>query len=556
MGIYLNQVGYLSEATKVAVSTKACNFQVFHADTNQAVLQGSCGKGVYDEAAGEEVFTLDFSALKKRGTYYVQSDYGERSHKFSISDAPYKQLHQDLIKALYYQRCGCALKEEHAGVYTHGACHTAPAIFLEDYINKTQNPKTYDLTGGWHDAGDFGRYSTAAAVALGHILYAYELFPESFQDSLQIPESGNDMPDVLNECMYELTWLMKMQSEKGGVYHKLTAFRHASFIMPEEDRDTFLIYPVSSMATADYVAIMALASRVYQDYRPAFAKEALERAKKSWQWLTENSYLGFSNPQGCNTGEYGDDSDWDERFWAACEMLKADPANAAAYIEVACKYVNSVTKVEFGWGDVSAMGSLALMTGEHNLCPKELLEEVSEAVFAEADRLLTVQHRSGYGVAMEPKDYIWGSNMLVCNRGILFALCAWKTNGQEALCYREAVLSQLHYLLGKNALDYSYVTGHGEHAFKNPHNRTTACDGIEDPMPGWVSGGPNKAPCDEIAMEKIPAGTAPMKCFMDHVDSYSTNEITIYWNSPAIFMTAFLNCKSKGFLDTLQMRKE
>lgn len=541
MGIYLNQVGYLTNAKKVAVSTKACDYQVFEVGSTQAVFQGSCGKGVYDGAAGEEVFGMDFSEVKKPGSYYVLADNGEKSHTFMVADKPYVQLHKDLIKALYFQRCGCELKSEHAGVYTHGACHTEPVIHLEDYLNKTENPKTYDLTGGWHDAGDFGRYSTAAAVALGHILYAYELFPESFGDSLQIPESGNDMPDVLNECMYELAWLMKMQDENGGVYHKLTAFNHASFIMPEEDMDPFLIYPVSSMATADYAAIMALASRIYKDYRPEFAEEALQKAKKAWKWLAENPYVGFTNPEGSNTGEYGDDCDDDERFWAACELLRADSANAAEYIEAAEKYAKLVTKVEFGWGDVSALGSLSLMMDNESLCPKELLDEVSEAIFAEADRLLVVQEKSGYGVAMKPEDYVWGSNMVVCNRGMLFVLCTLKADEDRAQCYREAALSQLHYLLGRNALDYSYVTGHGEHAFKNPHNRLTACDGIDDSMPGWVSGGPNKTPCDEIAMKKIPAGTAPMKCFIDHVDSYSTNEITIYWNSPAIFMTAFMN---------------
>ena len=161
-------------------------------------------------------------------------------------------------------------------------------------------------------------------------------------------------------------------------------------------------------------------------------------------------------------------------------------------------------------------------------------------MFAEAERLMKIQEESGYGIAMLPDDYCWGSNMVVCNRGMLFVLCALNDT-EHAESYKEAVRGQLHYLLGRNATDYSYVTGHGEHAYKNPHNRPTACDGIEDPMPGWVSGGPFKTPVDEAAKEIIPAGTAPMKCYADHVGSYSTNEITIYWNSPAIFMTAFLN---------------
>jgi len=541
MGIYLNQVGYLTEAKKGATTTQNSVYKVVNVDTKEEVYSGNSVAMGYDAAAGEEAYTLDFSEVTKPGKYYVEADNGERSHAFEIGDVAYTKLHIDMMKCLYFQRCGCELKAEHAGVYTHKACHTAPAIRLEDYMAGVENPQTFDLAGGWHDAGDFGRYSTAAAVALAHILYAYELFPESFEDKLNIPESGNDMPDILNECMYELQWLIKMQAEDGGVYHKLTAWSHAPFIMPEDDHDPFLIYPVSSMATADYAAIMALAYRVYKDFRPDFAKEALTKAKKAWKWLMENPYVGFKNPVGSNTGEYDDVCDEDERFWAATEMAKADAENASEYRKEAEKYAEKVSKIDFGWTDVSALGSMAVMTAQEGIFSVDFVNNISEAVFTEADRLVEVQNKSGYGVAMEPEDYVWGSNMVICNRGMLFILCALKCASDKADIYKEAALSQLHYLLGRNALDVSYVTGHGENAFKNPHNRPTACDGIDDPMPGWVSGGPFKAPCDAAAMERIPAGTAPMKCYVDHVDSYSTNEITIYWNSPAIFMTAYFN---------------
>ncbi len=539
MAIYLNQVGYINRARKVATATKAGKYQVVNAKTGQQVWECDCEIGGYDAAAGEETFAVDVSHVAETGEYYITGEDGAKSHTFTVSEKPYEKLHRDMMKALYFQRCGCELKAEHAGVYTHAACHTESAILLEDYLNKTEHPKTFDMRGGWHDAGDFGRYSTAAAVALGHLLYAYELFPESFTEELNIPESGNDMPDILNECMYELEWLMKMQTEDGGVYHKLTAWCHAPFIMPEEDHDPFLLYPVSSLAVADYAAIMAQASRVYKKFRPEFAGEALERAKKSWEWLAKNPYVGFQNPEGSNTGEYGDSDDNDERFWAACELAKTDIANREEYIAAAKEYGEKVSKTDFGWVDVSALGSMAVLT-EKSAFTKELVQEVTQAVFAEANRLLKIQEESGYGIAMLPDDYCWGSNMAVCNRGMLFVLCALDA-GEEAEKYKEAALAQLHYLLGRNATDYSYVTGHGEHSYKNPHNRPSACDGIDEPMPGWVSGGPFMTPADAAAREKIPAGTPPMKCYLDDIGSYSTNEITIYWNSPAIFLTAFFN---------------
>lgn len=539
MGIYLNQVGYLTGAKKVATATEPGTYQVLDAESKQVIcMVGAKAKG-YDAAAGEDAYELDFSQLTKAGRYFLAGKGGQKSHSFEISDKPYGKLHRDLMKALYFQRCGCELKAEHAGVYIHAACHTKPVVLVEDYMAKTENPKTFDMCGGWHDAGDYGRYSTAAAVALAHILYAYELFPESFEDSLNIPESGNDMPDILNECFYELEWLIKMQREDGGVYHKLTAFCHAPFVMPEDDHDPFMLYPVSSMAVADYAAIMALSHRVYKKFRPQFADEALEKAKKSWKWLEENSYVGFHNPEGSNTGEYDDVDDKDERFWAACELAKADPANADTYLAEATKYFGEVKGTDFGWTDVSGLGSIAVMTAENGVFDASFAEEVSKVVFAEADRLIKIQTESGYGVAMLPDDYVWGSNMVVCNRGMLLILAAVNSGGNVAEEYKEAALAQLHYLLGRNAVDYSYVTGNGERAYKHPHNRPTECDGIDDPMPGWVSGGPFKTPVDEAAIKMVPKGTAPMKCYADHWGSYSTNEITIYWNSPAIFMTAY-----------------
>jgi len=538
VSIYLNQVGYPAHAKKVATVTEAGVYQVVDAQTKQVVFQVESNNGCFDAAAGEETFSVDFSEVTMFGNFYLMDSKGEKSHTFTVADKPYDRLHRDLIRALYFQRCGCGLKEEHVGMYAHAACHTEPAILLEDYMAKVPNPQEFDMRGGWHDAGDYGRYSTAGAVALAHLLYAYELFPESFTEELNIPESGNDMPDILNECMYELQWLMKMQREDGGVYHKLTAWCHAPFLMPEEDHDRFLLYPVSSLAVADFAAIMAKASVVYKEFRPEFASKALEKAKKAWKWLKENPYIGFHNPAGSNTGEYDDEDDRDERFWAACELAKADEENRTEYVTVAAEYAKSVSKTDFGWVDVSALGSMAVLT-EREVFPETLAEEVRQAVFLEAERLLRIQKESGYGVAMLPEDYCWGSNMVVCNRGMLFVLCALDKK-EQADRYKEAVLGQLHYLLGRNATDYSYVTGHGEHAYKNPHNRPSACDGIEEPMPGWVSGGPFKTPADEAAREKIPAGTPPMKCYLDDVGSYSTNEITIYWNSPAIFMTGYL----------------
>ena len=535
MAIYCNQVGYLPQGRKTAVMTAGERFQVIRVEgsSEQTVLDGTARDVGLDKASGDYVRVADFSEIRQDGGYYVQNEAGEKSHRFSIGQDVYKALQRDMTKALYYQRCGCALEAEHAGEYTHSCCH------MEDAVLWTDRTVAKEVKGGWHDAGDFGRYISPAAVAVAHLLYAYQLFPSSFEESLNIPESGNGVPDVLNECRYELEWMLKMQDEEGGAYHKLTTERHADFVMPEEDKDQFYLFPVSSMATADYAASMALASRVYRTFDGAFADRLYDAALRAWGWLEKYpQYVGFKNPDSCNTGEYNDDCDLDERLWAAAEMLVT--TGEQKYQEKLTELLGEdLTKTDFGWTDVSGFAALAVLTDASHKASADSVEDLRRTVLAEADRLVAVAGESGYGVAMEPEDYVWGSNMVVLNRGMLLVLAALITEQNEG--YEQTALAQMDYLLGMNAVDYSYVTGHGEHAYMHPHNRPTECDNIELPMPGWVSGGPFKTPADPVGIERIKAGTPPMKCYVDHASCYSLNEITIYWNSPAVFVAAYFN---------------
>lgn len=527
--IYLNQLGYLPNEKKVATCKNEGAFLVLDVNLQKVVYEGTTSKAKTDDASGDEVCLADFTALTNEGTYLIRDAKGEESYSFQISGKVYEGLHYDLIKALYFQRCGCALEEKYAGIYHHKRCHFGLSKVYENQLIEK------DMTGGWHDAGDYGRYISPAAVTIGHILYAYLMFPKAFSTPLDIPETGNGVPDALNECRYELEWMLKMQREDGGVYHKLTAVLHAPFIMPEEDEDPFFMFAVSSMATADFAACMALAYRVYRQFDQVFADEMLAAAKKAYGWLKLNpDYLGFQNPEGSNTGEYDDDRfDRDERLWAAAEMLVTLGENEYEKdMEALMETPMSLT--DFGWVDVSGFASMAVLIDPKEQASKEMRNRCLDAVRKEADRLKEISDESGFGVAMKPEDYIWGSNMVVTNRGILLLLADYlvQNNG-----YREAALGELHYLLGRNAVDYSYVTGEGEHAFSHPHNRATESAGLR-PMRGWVSGGPNKTPCDEAALKVIPEGTKPMKCYLDDYMSYSTNEITIYWNSSAAFLVS------------------
>lgn len=543
MGIFINQVGYQNDAVKRATCLCGGNYKVINKSSGETAYEGCAVSKGFDETSGDACFIFDFSELKKDGEYYITDGAGNSSDTFAIGRDVYINLQAALLKCLYFQRCGCTLEEKYAGVYKHACCHTGTAIMLEDYLAKNENAAEYEMTGGWHDAGDFGKYISPAAVAVAHLLYAYELFPESLNMNLNIPESDNDIPDILNEVRYELEWMLKMQAPDGGAYHKLTAYNHADFIMPEDDHDQFIIFPVSSIATADYAAALALASRVYRQFDEVFADTCLNAARKAFDWLTKNDYIGFHNPEGSNTGEYDDDCDMDERMWAAAEMLRTDKCgDTKVYADMLKKYVLSeIPKTDFGWTDVAGFTLLSVLTDKEKTADADLYDILAKELHKEADRLVEIINTNGYETGMEADDYVWGSNMVVANRGMLLVLASYLSEGENAVNYKTAAETYLHYLLGRNALGRSYITGFGEHAYKNPHNRTSACDGIDEPMLGWVSGGPFKTPCDPDALAVIPAGTPPMKCHADVVGSYSTNEITIYWNSPVAFITAFLN---------------
>lgn len=550
MSIFVNEVGYLKNADKRATVLGKKVYCLVNKETGKEVLEKESVYLGYDETAGDDCYILDFSEVNEEGSYYIKEKNGEDiSATFSVSDNVYDDLMKNLIKCLHYQRCGCELKEEHVGPYKHAKCHTDKSMFIEDFLNKVAEPKFMDMTGGWHDAGDFGKYISPAAVTIGHILYAYEMFGDKISMKLNIPETGNGCPDVLNELRYELEWMLKMQNEEGGLYHKVTTLRHVDFIMPEEDKDQMLVFPVSSIATADFAACMAIVSRVYKSIDAEFAGKALEAARKAFEWLKGNDYIGFHNPPESNTGEYGDDSDEDERMWAAAEMLRSDSeGDVQGYRAMLEKYAYSdISKTDFGWTDVAGFTILTVLTDKNHTAGADIENIFVNEVYKEADRLIAVMKNTGYELAMESDDFVWGSNMVVTNRGMLFIVAAWLLDNNEAAkalainskeVYLEAAKAHVNYILGRNALGRSYVTGFGEHAFRNPHNRTSACDGIDDPMPGWVSGGPFKNFMDADALKLLKKGTAPQKCHADVVGSYSTNEITIYWNSSMIFLLA------------------
>ena len=517
--ITTNQLGYKTDASKIAVFrdiTTETEFSVVNADSEEIVYTGKL-YGEWENTSAEEInWYGDFSELNEPGSYYIFCGELDASYPFEISDNVYDVLLDDTIRMLYLQRCGCEIKDE---TFAHPACHTG---FATVYGTSEQ----IDVSGGWHDAGDYGRYIVPAAKAVADLLLAYDANPSIHSDRIGIPESGNGVPDILDEARYEIERMLKMQTESGGVYHQVNSETNPGAVMPEKETGEQFLAPVSTAATADFCAVMAMAYESYYDIDTEFAQTCLTAAEKSWTYLQENPDLIFESPEDLSNVGYSDSRDGDERYWAACQMYRA--TGDSAYLDAIDSITGTYYKDGLEWHMVGHYGNIALLTMEGIDTQSAEYAKAKEMLFNWVNVYTTNINETGYETAIT--TYSWGSNMTIANSGIVLSL-AYELTGDES--YMTAAEKQLHYLLGRNPNGMCYVTGYGTASPQNPHHRPSLAKG--QAMKGMLVGGVNSDLADSTA-QKYLADTPPAKCYVDDSGSYSTNEITIYWNSPLIYL--------------------
>ncbi len=528
--ILTNQVGYKADSKKTAVFrdiTNQTEFSVINADTNQTVYTGTLSGAISNSSANETDYIGDFSSVKTPGTYYIQCANLDDSYKFTIEQNPYTNLLTDSVKMLYLQRCGTTVTDADFG---HGACHSTQATV---YGTNQQ----IDVSGGWHDAGDYGRYVVPGAKAVADLLYAYMANPSMYADNTGIPESGNGRADILDEAKFELDWMFKMQDANGGVYHKVTCENFPGYVAPEKETAPLIVTPVTTTSTADFAAAMALAAEVYQSSDAAYAAKCLDAAKKAWAFLEQNPNLIFQNPEDITTGEYGDKSDRDERYWAAAQLYRATGES---------KYLTALeslsTQTGMDWALVGDYGNIALLTMKNADKNSTAYTNARNAVMKQADKFVQNSQSSAYGVSQTA--FNWGSNMTVANSGIILGLAHQLTGEQK---YLDAAEAQLHYLLGENPLGTSFFTGYGTVSPQNPHHRPSMAAGKA--MKGMLVGGVNSN-LEDSAAKAYCADSAPAMCYVDNSESYSTNEITIYWNSPLTYLLTVTDADASVITDT------
>ena len=448
------------------------------------------------------------------------------SKNHSIANIQRGLMTQSLIKPVgrmfYLQRCGVALDAAFAGDFSHPACHTAPArVFSTDVF--------LHVSGGWHDAGDYGRYVVPACKAVADLLLAFRAAPEAFGDDWDIPESGNGIADVLDEVRFELEWLLKMQRDDGGVYHKVTcAYFPDIAANPQDETADQFVFPVSTAATGDFSAIMAMAAPLYESIDRTFSKKCLRASVNAYEFLKHSRPLPFHNPSGVITGEYGDESDADERYFAACALYQA--TGQAYYLTDASALYQSGRSADFGWADVGGYGNAVLYFGPRSCEDDFLYGRIRADLLATADRVCERTEKSSLGISIS--EFLWGSNMYLLNNAMTLLMA---NDVQESERYLAAARSHLDYILGSNPLGVNFITGVSESSAKYPHHRPSAAVGRA--MPGMLVGGPDEY-LHDLAAKTLLSGKPSAERYLDSVESYSTNETAIYWNSVLIYVLA------------------
>jgi endoglucanase len=552
--IVFNQLGYLPDAAKFAtLRSPSTNFAV-RTFGGGVALQGRPTPVRDDAASGDPVQIVDFSAVRQPGTYTLEIDATAtdatkpdpakpgtiKSAPITIAGSAYRQALRLTMRSYYGQRCGCNVDLGEG--YSHPACH-----LRAEFHPTSGKSGAYKNQGGWHDAGDYGRYVVNSGISTGTLLWAWEMWNGAVRGlAFNIPESGGKLPDFLAEIRWNLDWMLSLQDADGGVWHKQTSENFCAFVLPQDDRLISYIIGTgsapykSTSATADLAAVAAIAARCYGPYDDAYAKNCLDAAKRAYAWASKNPSVTFENPPSIRTGGYGDADCRDEILWAAAELWRTtgdDVYRQAFENGAASLRTDGALRLKTpGWNELSAFALWTYAMAGRKGASSELLAQIREASVHAAEGLISNSRQNGYGNTLALSDYGWGSNGVAGNQSLQLLVT---DRLQKNDAFRQAAAENLHYLVGRNCWDLSWITQLGTKAFQHPHHRPSAADNIAAPWPGLLSGGPNAHPGDRVAasLPKQP----PMRMYKDDQAAYSLNEIAINWNAPLVFLLAALN---------------
>ncbi|PWK77207.1 endoglucanase [Mucilaginibacter oryzae] len=554
--IRLNQVGFYPNTAKTAIvyTDKEADFTIKAPDGTTA-FSGKLKKALKPDLEGKTTWIADFTSLTQPGTYTLMVDGAGRSYPFVIQADAYQKLAKASIKAFYFQRASTPLPEKYAGIWHRNEGHPDTAVLVHPSAAGKTRPAGSLISSprGWYDAGDYNKYIVNSGITMGTLLSLYEDFPAQMKSvQLDIPETGNQLPDVLNEVLWNLRWMFTMQDpDDGGVYHKLTNADFDGMLMPDKCVSPRYVVQKSTAAALEFAAVMAQSARIFKNFGsvcPHLSDSCLTAATKAWQWAMTNRQVAYDQDEinrkfepRITTGTYGSFSFGEEFFWAACELYVT--TKDENYFKITRLIHDNSIGVP-SWGKVKLLGYYSLIRNKKDVdgIAESDLPGMTSQLLNFADAMLERAGGSAYGTVMgsSATDFNWGSNSFAANEGILLIQAYLITQKAK---YLAGAITNLDYLLGRNGTGYCYVTGFGTKNPKHPHHRLSVADGITEPVPGLLVGGPNPGVQDG---QKYPSAVAD-QAYLDDDKAYASNEIAINWNAPLAYLVNTIEILRTGY---------
>ena len=566
--ISVNQTGYFPTGEKIAsLAMESVNPTDWSLLNNKGEVVQS-GKTIIkglDAASGDFIQIIDFSTYQAEGSGYRISAAGLESVPFSISGDIYGGLKKDAMAYFYNNRSGIPIETKFVGealarLAGHLSDKSVTCYKGTDADGKTWPGCSYslDVSGGWYDAGDFGKYVVNGGISAWTMMNLYERFPNAFPDgSLKIPEQNNGISDLLDEARWEMEFLLSMQvpqgqPQAGMAFHKIhdLAWAPIPMVPPTQvDNNSDFskigigryLYPPSTAATLNLAATGAQCARIWKSIDNPFSERCLKAAEIAWQAALDNPNLFAGNTPGTGGGNYDDKVVSDEFYWAAAELFLTTGNEAYGSYLLSSDQFGMLDS--FDWGHTSSLGNMALVMTSNNL-PVDRLAILKEKIISFADQMIATQKIEGYSVPLIG-DYPWGSNGQILNNMILMGV-AYDVSADGK--YLDAMRLGMDYILGRNPLNISYVSGYGTYSMQHPHHRFWANDpanGFPAPPSGALAGGPNSNPADSVAVNANLIASAPSRRYLDEMGSFTTNEVAINWNASLVWVATFLDQVSK-----------
>ena len=550
--IRVNQVGMTPDQEKTAVVegvVKASQVRIVDTKTGRTAVKPRVLRVAKSPFSDKRRTLIDFSRLTAEGDYVIEA--GSHRQTFTVRSGALREVSKGALKSYYLMRSGMPIEAKYAGQWSRPEGHPDTHVLIHPSAVSPGRPAGTVISSpkGWYDAGDYNKYVVNSSYSIGLMLCAYEQCADYFRTlDVNIPESGNQTADLLDEMMYNLEWLLTMQDPwDGGVYHKLTTPNFESFVMPADCRQPRYVVAKSTAAALDFAAVMAQSARLFQgnaDY-PCFTERATRAALAAYHWAEQHPAVWYRQNEmnktfqpAVTTGEYGDGSVADEWFWAATELylLTAD----ARFQHDARQRQPAAFSVP-SWASVSALGCYEWLTQ----CPDDAMARaLRPQLLAWCDSLVATVPSSSFQTPSgnRAQDFGWGClGGAFCSSGSAL-LFAYQLTGDNR--YLTAARENADYILGRNAMGYCYVTGFGTKSPMHPHHRVSAADGIEPPFPGLLVGGPNPGQQDKGSGLTYPT-SLPDESWLDNADSYASNEIAINWNAELVSLIGWLDSLEK-----------